>query len=440
MIEFPKFTADLDPGQAFNTGAKGLADIFKSADERRAASDLNVKSTIENQNLPEKLKAELLKQQLENRINTPKANHAEEITMANLDESLARSAASRVSTKKSQRDLDYPGIDQTGATGDALKLWYLSKTHPELAKVLQQNYSGNNPLPQGAQAESAKSATLDQKVKQSVSPKNTQFNPLDLILQNAKADIEGKKNRGFGRGNAYVQQENLVLQHLKSANPNFNDEQMEDAYDRMGRGYDTLSTGEKIKITKQVEDAAAALSLKKTTSGLTTAMVKANQAEAEWPVFKKAVDEGIEGVGDTYFGYSPQQIADSLDTSPESQKRLANYIVADYFNNDMAALSTRMNGIESGQTIIHDIGNRSQQYVKARYPKLSAEARKLVSDKIAKVTREGLAARKSVGLSASNVRANTGNSSNSPSSKSTLKNPSEMTDAEIRAELGMGGK
>jgi hypothetical protein len=173
-----------------------------------------------------------------------------------------------------------------------------------------------------------------------------------------------------------------------------------------------------------------------TTTTLVTQGVQAAQAEAELPVFKKAIDEGIEPYGTTIFNTSPQQIKDAINVKDHTaQARLGKYLAAQQLLYDRAALTLKVNALPPGVNIANEIRNLSYASVNEKFPRMSSEARKIASDIVFSVLKDALEARRSVDTGAASLQ-----NINKNISKNLEKNLdlSSLSDEELRKIAGGG--
>jgi hypothetical protein len=213
-------------------------------------------------------------------------------------------------------------------------------------------------------------------------------------------------------------------------NPDLSADQLREASDAYAEGKDSLSDGTKLApITPTLQRALDRAFKSTTTSGLITQGVQSNQAHAELGVFDKAINDAIEPYGTVEWGYSPQQIKDAANVSDHTaQERLGKYMGAQQLLYDRAALTLKINALPPGVSLADEIVKLSNQSVNAKYPRQSAESRKIASKYVADTLTAGLKARNKYGIGAAsatgNNKYNNSESSNNESEKMiTLTNP-----------------
>jgi hypothetical protein len=273
--------------------------------------------------------------------------------------------------------------------------------------------------------------------------------------QKAEAEIAEMLGRGQfynqgGSRSAPAQANNRFLSAIAMDNPQLQGDQnkVREAANALREGKTTLSDGTQINpLSPDAKDALNQITKYGTFSGITVPLAKAEQAEAEMPVFDKYITKGLSNYGSTvkipFLGQlSPKQIADSLNIKDEAaQKRLGEYIAADLLGFDRAALATRLAGTESGVTIIQEVMDKSKQNIDAKYPMLSTKARNIALQTVGKALREGLEARRTTAKNIYEVQGEKVPRRNEapPSYEggNNIKNPSQMTTEELRAEAGL---
>lgn len=381
MFNLPNFGAIENPYQPKN---KGMDEIFSEAQDTR-------KKSIENRNLPDKLAAELLKQQLENQIQAPNARRAEEITSANLAEKMATAFATRKGGEMHERELNYPGSTGSGLTSQAVQAALLLKQHPELKDLYKQQQ--------------------------------------DII----GAGTENLRNRGLGRSGVGIQGQVQLMANVKRDNPSYTDDQAFEAAGHLMNGEYKMDDGSDIVASGLTKGAASYLATKNTPSKLITAGVQANQADAELKAIQSVVSPIMKEIGTTYFNRSPDLLIASMSSDKSSQLKVGRAIGARALQYAIAQLRNRIDMGEPGINATRELMDSSGQIVNIIAPSLDGEARAEAQRIVDKGVQEALNARNKYGVSATGAAGKN-------SSSSIAKNPTEMTDAEIRAELGLGAK
>lgn len=249
--------------------------------------------------------------------------------------------------------------------------------------------------------------------------------------QETQANIDYKKAMAqFGGGGVGAKEEYLFQNLVSKDNPHLSPEQVYEASNALRQGKTTLADGTPLNpLSPAAMDSLNRLTKYGTTGTLITQGVQASQAEAEMPILKKYIDEGIAPYGTTIFNNSPQQIKDALNVKDhDAQERLGKYMASQQLLYDRAALSLKINALPAGVTIADEIKKLSYASVNEKYPTLSSEARKIASDIVAKAMEESLRARRSISTGAASVR-NTNKESASEfdkNSKGTKANPIKL--------------
>jgi hypothetical protein len=229
-----------------------------------------------------------------------------------------------------------------------------------------------------------------------------------------KAQINMYNQRGqsgFGVGG----KEELMFQNFVAKdNPQLQTpEQIYEAANALREGKMQLADGTPLNPLS----GAARASLDRITSqtapaAVRTSMIQANQAESEMNVLQKYAQRGLAPYGTTYFGMSPEQVSDTFKSDKESQKRMGRFIAAQQLNFDIAQQQIKIAQGEAGVTSTEHLMQLAQQAIKAKYPRLSKEARQEAQDYLTEALKEGLNARKRAGISISKAMQQHDNNKN----------------------------
>jgi hypothetical protein len=160
-----------------------------------------------------------------------------------------------------------------------------------------------------------------------------------------------------------------------------------------------------------------------TTAPLITKSVQANQADAEIQAISGEAQKDIHDYGDTVLGYSPQQIMDSFKSDKASQQKLGRFIAGQQVQYEIAQNEIKLANGQPGVTSTNELMNLGQQMIKAKYPKLSAEAREAAQKRFTEILQIGLKARNKVGISPSDISKGGGGSSSSSGVTKLIRNP-----------------
>lgn len=248
------------------------------------------------------------------------------------------------------------------------------------------------------------------------------YNHSPLRLDLLKAKIEREKNGGSGRSGVQLQEENKYNEGVGLDNPDLRGDpnKIRQAANILAAGGNKFPDGKPINpMSPETKRSFDRLSKGTTTSPLVTQGIQAQQAEAELPVYDKYIKQGVHdtGYGNTTYGYSPKQIVDSLDVNNHAaQRRVGHYLAAQQLLYDRAALTLKINALPAGVTLADEIKKLSAQTIKARYPRETAEARQIASEEVAKAMKEGLKARQSIPLGASQAQGNRSDQNNNQKS------------------------
>jgi hypothetical protein len=231
-----------------------------------------------------------------------------------------------------------------------------------------------------------------------------------LLEANIQSQQALAKQRQMGLGMGGVgQKEEMFFQNLVARdNPQLgNDpEKVYEAANALREGRTSLQDGTPLRPLSPASKASFNRIAKgETTSALINQNIQAQQAEAELPIYDKAISKGVQHYGTTVMGVSPKQIADAINVKDhKAQERLGEYLAAQQLLYDRAALTLRINSLPAGVRIADEIKNLSFQSVNAKFPMFSAEARKIAAEKVASALREGLEARQSVDIGAAQAK------------------------------------
>ncbi|MHB9161401.1 MAG: hypothetical protein ACYC6W_11050 [Nitrosotalea sp.] len=243
---------------------------------------------------------------------------------------------------------------------------------------------------------------------------------LPFLQQREKAEIEdtlasAQYKRQGGAGAGVGAKEQMFYQTLvQKDNPHLSPEQVYEASNVLAQGGNTLSDGTKLNDLSP----ASRSSLDRIVKGTTTApaitkSIQANQADAELKVLGDMSKGDFAPYATTYSGYSPQQIIDSFKSDDASQTRLGKFIASQAAQYEMAQIRNRIAGGEPGITATQELMGHSGQVIKKHFPKLSAKARQVASDRLDEYLFSALKARNAVGLHPSEIK-NYGKNEKSP--------------------------
>lgn len=211
-------------------------------------------------------------------------------------------------------------------------------------------------------------------------------------------------NQGGGRGSVGSKDDATYKYLVSTDNPQLNEAQAREAANALADGKFMLADGTPINPMSSDTRRALDRSIRATTTAkIITSGVQGNQSEAEINKISQFAQEGLRPYADTFAGYSPAQIKDSFSSKPEDQKRLGRFIAAQQLQYEIAQNEIKLANGEPGVTSTHELMKLGQQLIKARYPKLSGEARAEAQNYFIKALKEGLKARKAVGVGASSV-------------------------------------
>lgn len=231
---------------------------------------------------------------------------------------------------------------------------------------------------------------------------------LPNINELRKAQADYYRSGGGAKGGVDNQNRIALAKQAILDNPGMTADQANDVTNAWLEGRTTLKDGSQVpEPSGQSKYLMSSMGGRETTSALWNQRVQAEQAEAELPVYDKYINEGVQPYADTVLGetgISFQQIKDTLNTSDDAaQKRLGKYIGAQQLLTDRAALTLKINALPAGVRMVDEIKKISHQSINAKYPQLSAKARKEASDYTAKALIEGFNARKNVNIKRSQI-------------------------------------
>lgn len=260
---------------------------------------------------------------------------------------------------------------------------------------------------QQQQAAEAGQETLADRIKNQYLAQSTQA---DIGLKNAQANFY---NQG-GKGTAPLMADKQAIQQVKLDNPNLNSNQLREALNAYQTGQTTLSDGTKLAPPSSETLKWLAISNKYgTTAPILTKDIQSRQAEAEINAIAPIAQQDIAPYGNTWFGYSPQQLLDTFNPSDDAQTRLGKLAAGTAAQYELAQQRIRLAQGQPGVTSTKELMDLSQQYINAHYPHYTEKARKVASDELERMLNAGLSARESVGASAAYVPQYASSSSSS---------------------------
>ena len=249
--------------------------------------------------------------------------------------------------------------------------------------------------------------------------------------ESTQADIESKKaltnyrNQG-GPGTGVAQKDLLAFKRqLSFENPNWNKEQVDDASSAYLAGENVLPDGSQLPpISGNSKFMLDTIAKRRTTAPLITGNIKAMQGEAELEVLSKFSTEGLAPYGDTILDYSPQQIIDSFKSDKASQRRLGKFIASQMIQFEVAQQRIKQANGEPSVTQTEHLIELSKHQIKAKYPRLSYEARKAAAEEADAALKKGVKARLDVDIGGSSAQGKK-SSAHDQNPKATLRyNPS----------------
>lgn len=332
---------------------------------------------------PQLLKA----QTLQNAIDAIKAKYAEPLTQADLEKA------------KLYNQYYGPNIEsemalrraQTGLTGSETNLNQLKFQNPGLM--------GNDI----AQAIALQNIAKGRQGNQASADLFGQLAQAGLQEQVAKA-----KYYGMGGGGMGVGQRNMIglTNQIAAEHLDWSPEKVTEAANGYLSGSNQFSDGTPLPSPSGLVKANLDLVAKSgTTASALTGNIRAQQAEAELGVLTNYANKWLAPYGDTFAGYSWKQIADSFKSDPESQKQLGRFAASQALQFEIAQVRIRLAAGQPGITSTQEMMQLSQQVINARYPMLSAVARKAASDALNEAITAGYQARMKAGVGAYSARS-----------------------------------
>ncbi len=222
----------------------------------------------------------------------------------------------------------------------------------------------------------------------------------DMASAKALANLRSAGGAGMGTG---AKEEMFFQSNVARDNPQLKDpNQVYEAANVLRNGGTVLSDGTPLNPMSPTSRSTLDRIIKGTsTSTLVTQGVQAVQAENEIDVLGKYAAKPMQEYGDTWGGYSPQQLMDSVKSDPESQKRLGRFIAAQAMNYEIAQLRNKLAGASPSLGATEHLMDASGQTIKNSYPRLSAVARAEASRYMNEALKAGLTGRQSIGMGAS---------------------------------------
>ncbi len=229
-----------------------------------------------------------------------------------------------------------------------------------------------------------------------------------FLPQREQAEIGeiGSRSKYYEQGgssaNSGTKNYNAFVNGVAADNPNLSPEQIREATDVLAKGGVELKDGTKLNPMSFGTNVALDRAIRDTTTAAQiNAGLNANQAESEIDILKKYADKGIAPYGNTFANQSSQQIVDTFKSDPESQKQLGRFIGAQGLNYEITQNRIKLANGQPGVTSTEHLMELSKQNINAKYPRLSAIARKEASDYMDEALKAGLHARNKIGVSPS---------------------------------------
>jgi hypothetical protein len=311
-----------------------------------------------------------------------------------------------------QSDIDYKNA-QTDYTKTQNSL-YPQKTQSEMgyqnALTREANQKASDPL-LGTSGFGGEQAALSYFANKR-GKDSPEFKKIQDDYNQKKAAEQQLSMNGLGTGG---REEQFFEQLVAKDNPDLKTpEEKYEASNVLRMGGDRLKNG---KILNQLSPASKEsynrLIKGGSTSPLITKAIQANQADAEIQAISGEAQKDIHDYGDTVLGYSPQQIMDSFKSDKASQQKLGRFIAGQQVQYEIAQNEIKLANGQPGVTSTNELMNLGQQMIKAKYPKLSAEAREAAQKRFTEILQIGLKARNKVGISPSDISKGGGGNSSS---------------------------
>jgi hypothetical protein len=321
-----------------------------------------------------------------------------------------------------QSDIDYKNAQSDYTkTQNAL---YPQKTQSEMgyqnALTREANQKASDPL-LGTSGFGGEQAALSYFANK-LGKDSPEFKKIQDDYNQKKLSEQQSSMSGLGTGG---REEQFFQQLVSKDNPQLKSpDKIYEASNVLRMGGDRLSDG---TILNPLSPASKA-SFDRITKGTTTAplitkSVQANQADAEIQAISGEAQKDIHDYGDTVLGYSPQQIMDSFKSDKASQQKLGRFIAGQQVQYEIAQNEIKLANGQPGVTSTNELMNLGQQMIKAKYPKLSAEAREAAQKRFTEILQIGLKARNKVGISPSDISKGGGGSSSSSGVTKLIRNP-----------------
>lgn len=218
----------------------------------------------------------------------------------------------------------------------------------------------------------------------------------DIYTRAINARLAKEEGRGSGGMSTAGKDQQLLFDNMKRANPDFTDDEIVQAINKVDIGSNRLDSGKHINFDYASRQAKAKVDTQGHPAAVTSALQQANQADAELNVFEDYASKFLEPYGDTYFNMSGSQILDTFKNDKQSQERLGDFIAGQAIQYEIAQIRNRIAGGKAGITSTRQLLEESKQHIDARFPRLSQVARERASKQINKVLSEGLEARNKV--------------------------------------------
>lgn len=249
-----------------------------------------------------------------------------------------------------------------------------------------------------------------------------QFTQAQIDSMKAMANMRNMGGSGLGTGG----KEEIMFQNLvKKDNPNLTPAQAYEASNVLRQGGNTLSDGTQLNpMSPASRSSFDRLTKYGSTSPLITGNVRGQQAESEISSLSKSAVEALKPYGDTYLGYSPQQLMDTFKSDDNSQKRLGKFIAGKQLQYEIAQNEMKLANGQPGVTSTQELMELGMQNINAAYPKLSQKAREQAQNYFIDSLKKAFQTRLNVGLGASgSYNQNPESSKAGSSGKSTSNDP-----------------
>lgn len=395
QYQLPQMNPYLSGQAAGQELARGNEKSFAFPQEMQKGNLLNQILAAQARNAPQMNQEELKKAQLANQLSSIQNQYAPQMTQAELAYKQAQTPNLQANTALMGQQAQYFGPNIQSEIGSRNAQAALNRMYVDKPAYL-------------AGGDTAQVQVLADMLKNNP----TQLNDLQKHRDNPVVNsiLNQIQNKGFigggGTGGGVGAKEQMLLNQLVAKdNPHLNNDpdRVYEASNVIASGGNALADGTKVNVSPAARASLDRITKYGSTGSLITQGIKAQQADAELNVLSNLAGQYVKPYSDTYFGYSPQQMLDSVKNDEGSQKKLGKFIAGQAIQFELAQIRNRIAQGEPSVSATQELMGRSGQVIDTRYPKLSAIAREEARKTLDEALQQGLKARQSIGINPSSL-------------------------------------